>query len=784
MARVGSLMGERLRCKNSELRKICSCLLVSILIFGVVSCNENGAKLRKLSESDIFLLKQALDSVDVIYEEPRALEIVADAYQKLRSDSQSALFIRTLRLTTTVLLSKPTPSLKDLDSAISFSHQAKKAALLSNDSVEWALNEIQLGRYLYLRGFYLNEQNELPVASGVLLRAIRYLERENNTNGLSFAYHWLSGATSAQPASVPEMLSYELRALYYNDSTKFPGQRAKICNDLAVIFSDHSGDPAKARGYWFRARTIFEKLNDRNSLSTVLANIGETYLNESNFQQSLHYFRLSAGVARSAELWRVEASAWQLIAKLFQREHSYDSAIFYNRKSLVVLKKTADFSRGVAIQWQAEVAKSYVTKADRAFALRLVDTFEAELPVIHPHELRVVFNALEKVVDVYQDESDLQKLADTQRKLLNLRNTIFSKEQMVEVGRIESQYEIQLKDKELEVLQLSLSLQAENTKKEKWIRILLIVGIAITTVGLVLVLRLLRQQSKFNNSLAERSEIIERQKHELENTLSDLQRTQGYMLTSEKMVMLGQFTAGVAHELNNPLNFISGGVSVLDDVIDRFLVGGAHSKEDGDRTSRGLREVLKNINNGVSRMAAIVESLQIFSNSTEALTERSEADVHECMEASLILIKSKLDRHAIEVIKSYAPVKVRGHSGRMSQVFINLIDNAIYALLKNPVGERRLAITMTITAEEVNISFSDNGEGIPEEIHRNIFNAFFTTKKTGQGTGLGLFICYNIIKDFGGKITFESKVGKGTTFTVSLLRAKFIPGNFAQQPQQ
>ncbi len=725
------------------------------------------------------MMKQALDSVEVIYQDPKAQKIITQVYDKIKTEPDNDLFVRTLRLTATVLLSQPSPTLKQLDSAVSFSYEAKKIALLDNDSVEWALNEIQIGRYLYLRGFWLKEINQLPMASTFLLRGIQYLEKQNLTSGLSSAYHWLSGVAPTDRDALAGKLTYELRALYYNDSIRSPGLRAKICNDLAVFYSDHAKDSFKAKAYYFRAAAILEQLNDNFSLAVVLCNIGEVLVNEGNIHQGLDAYRQAARVANAGRLWEREAVAFQQIALVFQSKGRYDSALFFNKKAVEIFKQKPDYSLGKIIEWQANAAKSYIRSGYRDFGWQLVDLFERELPTIKSHELSATFSALEKMVLLYQDRADLPKLALTQKKLLGLRDTIFSKEQMIEVGRIESQYEIQLKDKELEVLQLSLTLQAENAKKEKWIRILLLAGIVITTVGLIMVLRLLRQQNRFNQSLAERSEIIEQQKVELERNLADLQRTQGYMLTSEKMVMLGQFTAGVAHELNNPLNFISGGVSVLDDVIDRFLVRESRSKDEVDKASAGLKAVLKNINNGVSRMAAIVESLQIFSNSKEAVTERSEADVFECLEASLILIKSKLDRESVEVLRSYAPIKVRGHSGRLSQVFINLIDNAIYALSKRASSERQIAITMVATETEVQISFTANGEGIPEERHRSIFHAFFTTKKTGQGTGLGLFICYNIVSDFGGKITFESEVGRGSTFTVTLLRSKFTNENTA-----
>ncbi|HNC32175.1 MAG TPA: ATP-binding protein, partial [Cyclobacteriaceae bacterium] len=148
-------------------------------------------------------------------------------------------------------------------------------------------------------------------------------------------------------------------------------------------------------------------------------------------------------------------------------------------------------------------------------------------------------------------------------------------------------------------------------------------------------------------------------------------------------------------------------------------------------------------------------------------------DIAECIDASLILLKSKLEGESVTVIRSYTSCRVRAHSGRLSQVFINLIDNAIYAMKERQRDNRKLEVLLTLTDDTARIDFTDNGSGIPEEIKNNIFNAFFTTKDTGQGTGLGLFICHSIVEEFGGNLTFTSTRNAGTTFTATLNRSKF-----------
>lgn len=747
-----------------------------VWIFLMASCRDNVEKQQSRNRrgSEIDTLKRSLDSAYVLYQNPAAKKIIRRVYDRVKTDPGNPLYNRTLRLVSMVLLSKSFPTRVELDSAVSFARQSEQSALQKNDSVEWALNEIQVGRYHYLRSYWLSEYDGSTQASNTFLSTINFLEKKNVKEDLSFAYYWLSLATTTGKDVLPKELAYKLRALDYNDSAKFPALRAKICNSLAITYNDYTNDLNKGKPYLVRAKTILEKLEDKFTLSIVLGNLGDVYERQHDIKQALYYYRSAAVVAHDAELWQREADSYHQIAKLYQAAKNYDSAIFYNKKTLEIIKWQETYSADVVTGWKAEVAKSYIETGHRDIAQKLVITLEDNLSrkAADGAELNDISETLSHLISVYHALEDYRKLSVTQSRLIKLRDTLYSREQMVEVGRIESAYEVQLKDKELKVLQLSMQLQAENAKVARAILLLLAAGVIITTVGLFLVLRLLKQKNRLYRSLGERNAIIEQQKIELEQSLKDLQRAQAHMLTTEKMVMLGQFTAGVAHELNNPLNFISGGVSVLDDVVGKFLSNDL-SHEELEASSEELHTVLKNINNGVDRMTGIVESLQIFSNPRENLTDKSEADVAECLDASLLLIKSKLQSDRISVQKSYSSVKVHGHSGRISQVFVNLIDNAIHALLSKPVSERNLSISMSITEEFVYINFEDTGIGIPDDIRSDIFNAFFTTKETGQGTGLGLFICYNIMKELGGKIAFKSEVGQGTTFTVILLRSKF-----------
>lgn len=369
---------------------------------------------------------------------------------------------------------------------------------------------------------------------------------------------------------------------------------------------------------------------------------------------------------------------------------------------------------------------------------------------------------LVNLASAYEALKDFKNLSKIQNQLLALRDSLFSRNRLIEIGRVESRYELELKNKELKVLQMASELHAAETERELWVRFLLLSTAVIATFGLLIVFKLLTQQNQLNESMGKKNATIEQQKRDLEISLSELQKAQAHVLTSEKMAMLGQFTAGVAHELNNPLNFISGGVSVLEEVT---------GKGDKGATPEEL-QILKNIRNGVDRAIAIVNSLKVFSNPRSEVGVDSYADLTECIKASLLVLQSKIKNEGVIVTTDFSACTVIGHSGQLCQVFINLIDNAIHAVREMPKGKKTIEIRSQSLPGEAFVYVRDSGVGIPESVQSNLFRAFYTTKPTGQGIGLGLFICETILRGIGGSVGVASKVGEGTTFTVQFVCPK------------
>ena len=269
----------------------------------------------------------------------------------------------------------------------------------------------------------------------------------------------------------------------------------------------------------------------------------------------------------------------------------------------------------------------------------------------------------------------------------------------------------------------------------------------------------------------------------LEEANKQLKETQAMMVHSEKMRSLGELVAGIAHEINNPINFIYGNIIHLErysndliNLIDLYTKEEEFIPEDKREEINKIKkeidleflhdditDLIKSCKEGTERTKNIVQDLKNFSRLEEMVL--SDFDVPKEIETTLNILHNKI-KNRVTVHKNYEEglPKIPAYGGQLNQVFMNILDNAQYA-----VGETgEIFIDVTKDDENIIVKFRDTGKGIPEENLKKIFDPFFTTKPVGEGTGLGMSIAYKVIKNHNGDITVESKEGVGTTFTVKL----------------
>jgi two-component system, NtrC family, sensor kinase len=298
-------------------------------------------------------------------------------------------------------------------------------------------------------------------------------------------------------------------------------------------------------------------------------------------------------------------------------------------------------------------------------------------------------------------------------------------------------------------------------------------------------------QGNYSRLIGTTFEITDRKRanQELESALQELRQTQAQIVQSEKMSSLGQLVAGIAHEINNPVNFIHGNVKHINDYVQDLLdlitlyqaeltqpnatIVAKLEAVDLDFLREDLPKLAGSMKVGTERIREIVRSLRTFSRLDEA--EVKPIDIHQGIDSTLMILQHRLKGdNAIEIIKQYGELPlVECFAGQLNQVFMNILANAIDALQEGRSDQATPCqiriMTSVMDTQTVQISFTDNGAGIPAAIQAKIFDPFFTTKPVGQGTGMGMSISYQIITEkHGGKIFCNSTPGEGTEFVIQI----------------
>ena len=295
---------------------------------------------------------------------------------------------------------------------------------------------------------------------------------------------------------------------------------------------------------------------------------------------------------------------------------------------------------------------------------------------------------------------------------------------------------------------------------------------------------LLETNRKLSISEGKYRELAESLERKVQERTEELRRAHARMLQQEKMASVGQLAAGVAHEINNPLGFISSNINTLKRYITRFreMIDFYHTVISGSEITdkiRGLAqqkqkdlkidfivsdidELIKQSLEGAERVKKIVSDLKAFSHIDEG--EEAVVDINTEIDKTLNVLSHEIPKGA-EIIKDYHDLPgFVCNPALICQVFLNIVLNALQA----GTGTLRLVISTDIQHNNIMIKFSDNGRGIPDNIKNRIFEPFYTTKDIGKGTGMGLTVAYEVITAYGGTIEVESRQGEGSTFIIHL----------------
>lgn len=493
---------------------------------------------------------------------------------------------------------------------------------------------------------------------------------------------------------------------------------ATTLNNMGRIF-DRIGAYDEARKYFERALQASLRTSDRVEIYS-LNNIGFTHLKEGNRDLALKYFRraLKLGYQYENTFWGTVSMRG--LAEVFLLGNVLDSAKYYINQSLAGTQSIDDI-KGLGETYHTR-SKYELARNNFNQAIYYLDSSQLLAKRLKVREQMI--SNFKLYIQIYEQLNNLALLAAYQSKYINLTDSLFRDV----TSRNLSLVSVKIKE---ESDRIKLAEQEAEIKRQSDTNKFYIIIMVISVPGVIFLIYLLRKNKKAHE------EVLISQK---------------LLTTSEKMASLGVMAAGIAHEINNPLNFIKQGAAALR--IDVTQPDSAKSEEN--------QRLLKIIEEGVNRAAGIVASLGHFSRQSSAMDER--CDLKDIIENCLLILKNRL-HGKVEIVKIYGTNNwVMGNEGRLHQAIMNVLSNAEQAIpekgtihIKTEVQEKKLMIVI-----------EDDGRGIPQDQLSKIGDPFFTTKSPGEGTGLGLFITYAIIQEHDGQINVSSSQGQGTVFTISL----------------
>ncbi|MDW3194516.1 MAG: tetratricopeptide repeat protein [Cytophagales bacterium] len=582
----------------------------------------------------------------------------------------------------------------------------------------------------------------------------------------------------------------ELAEVIEDDSLK-----AKVTSNMGLVYRER-GEYAQSLKSSFQAYRVFQSLGDLTNEAIIANNIGVVYGMMENHLEALNYFEHSIDLGQDIlnemvicgnltcigetynHLGDTETSMDYLDKAIIYctsiRNNVYLSQALYNKATILSRlgkfeEATSSFQKALSIQQEiGELrgqANSYNALGE--LFLKLNDTETA----LHNLEKAYAISTENKLLSSLQRYYFLKIRIDSLREdytsaqedkalYKSLTDSLYHLKDFSEISEVILNYET-------ENLRIERKLQDEAMKsqraKNRITYILLVSAFSVILILGFMFWSKSKDMRKLKNlnlqiigqkaEIDKRSEELRGSNSELRNTVNQLLEAQKQLVESEKMASLGQLAAGIGHEINNPLNFIKGGVLALHQELE------TSAKNDDN----GLNCYFEIIEEGVNRATEIVKSLSHFSRLDQSMQDKFE--IHEVIDHCLVILKSKLRNH-ITIHKDYhqAPLMVIGNEGRLHQSFINILSNAEQAI--DDKGE--ISIATSADQNMIKVLINDTGRGIEESKLQRVMEPFFTTKPPGEGTGLGLSITYNIIDEHKGAISILSKPGEGCSVIIQL----------------
>lgn len=681
------------------------------------------------------------------------------------------------------------------DSSLNYSNRSIAIASQTGDTVGW-------GRAFINSGISYDNLGLLDQSVREFDKAIKLIVPTSNKRLLSSAYTNIGIVHNERGRFDSALICFQ-QSIAYKDSSKDLESIGIVYTNIGVVYNN-LGEINKALEYFIKSRNIARKFDDKQGVADNNLNIADIYFTGNKHQQALDL--LNETLKIQEELGDKEGLCYsnEALGLNYCKLGNHEKALALFDEALRIANEMQLLSRIGTIE--QDIGDCYADKKDYAAAaahyaksleantrlgekksliINHISFGQLNLAINHTSEALHEFNqaaamaaesrylaglrqAYEGLSNTYEKAGDYHNAYLYYVKKSSVDDSIRNEEETRHLMLLQVQFETERKDQQIALLNARAQLQESQNRKALLLRNVFIAGFT-AALGILLLLWLYARREKRTNALLkEKNEIIRAQKEQVEDALHQLQQSQSQLIHSEKMASLGQLTAGVAHEINNPINFVSANVNPLKRNFDELV---KELKNDPNKNITAelnyliseCYQLLGGIEEGSRRTAEIVKGLRNFSRADEG--DQKLVDVHEGIESSLLILNNKLKHQQIEVIKSFASLPlISCFPGQLNQVWMNLLSNAIDAIGENG----KIFITTSRQNDKVVISIKDTGKGMSDEMKAKVFDPFFTTKEVGKGTGLGLSISYGIIQKHHGNIEVNSKEGEGAEFIVTL----------------
>ena len=525
----------------------------------------------------------------------------------------------------------------------------------------------------------------------------------------------------------------------------------------------------QALDYYQQSFKLAQTIARNPNLIDAALHIGEVYRQQGNYNEALKYFKISLKAEQDYFGKDSVATSYNRIGQTYMALKNYPLSLLNFEKALAISDKKSMSEKAITLHYISQV---YFAQNNYPKAL---ENCFSSLSIAKQNKFQeTIKDVCLTLSQIYAAIKDYPKAYNYHLQYTLVKDSVLKEDLNQRLAALQQSFELKTKQTQIDLLSRDKQLQESEISRQKQQRYAFIYGLIIFIVLVIVLVRSNRHKQKSNI-------LLKQQKAEIQNTLSELKSAQSQLIQSEKMASLGELTAGIAHEIQNPLNFVNN----FSEVNKELLVEMKEVLKKGniEEVNSLADDVIDNEDKIIfhgKRADAIVKGMLQHSRSSgvkEPTDISALADEYLRLSYHGLRAKDKSFNATMKTDLDKSIGKINIVSQDIGRVILNLINNAFYVVnekktLRQAQGDNHYEPTVSICTKKignnVEIRVTDNGNGISQKVLDKIFQPFFTTKPTGQGTGLGLSLSYDIIKAHGGDIKVETKEGEGSEFIIQL----------------